>query len=1323
MHFNLEIPVMKVSCPVCQQNFDIGDAALPVKIQCPCGQKFQIEAPPPEAAPPGESRPKFTAKPAPKIRDREIKRRPLIIWPFVALALFTAGIGGYLMKRAQAAAAEVKSDAAGLSSAPLAETAKIAPVGPRFASGFYLSPLPEIVVPPLAGKPAVADYKAWPGTYAGGPGFSTMEPENIDCAKRWVTSLGPLGLRCTAINKLWQRHPGFDAHYPAALKDSEGRIFRDGLEVVEVMKGSPAEGLVKVGDVIIGMDGEALKDALLIEPETAYKTKDARSLAMHAGWLIDRAEGRGSIRLEVLRGLQQVQVKAPVNNWISAGELKRSANASVTAFTGKDKTEMPLSLNLPAGARFATLEATCRGEIHGGSILWKNPRLVKADGSSIDLSQSEWLSASTGYGSIRRASASDPLTWQKETLDHAIASHVATAITYAVPPGCVRLEATGIRVAYCQDIDFTLSGGPDADFNADLALPAGQELRLELPPKSRVAMNQLVLENAEGRRIPLSNLKTPAKHGEQNETYLLPEGAWKLRGGLFCAAASCKISVLPKLPLPAALSALRQEIALKLPAIGSFASGFPAVTSPKTDTITAMNTEWILKQQRPDGSWPRRAGYCSDLMDTGICCLALMSTGDDTVLPAVKKAVKHLCDNTNFDGWSAASSFSVIAVCEYWLRTQDDSVLPFLRMSGDGLARFIYGDYTSGHGANPGYDDGGINYGGSQLCLALALLEKTPAKGRPELLEKMLWRVQQMAPDGDVPYTRGGGKFTDIDKGGAYGARGGAYLVAARLHGGPAHFIKECTAHYCERTLGSGDQGHATKTFSLFGSTIGIACSDDKAYAEFARRFGWQIAITRRFDGGFCWNSEPLEYMGAEEVMNDLFRASTMLIFLNAPKKKLAITGRPDLFPSTHYSLPKLTDADHRVWLAWTTRYEILRQQLGSSAPASLGASISALRNLEKSEGEKMRSRIFAIVSKAAPELLKAVESSPLNPSTKAQLIELTLGVDHRIDFVRPRGAKLCEELRLMSTHPFAEDLDTGKDAELNSPYRLTGKITFQDPSHKVVKNDLVLELGAKGYDASLGANVRQEKIELATDAAPMSFHAIFDYQIGGKAYRYERDLHWPDDVLNNRVFWVPGTVDRDHLRHSLAFRISGGGLIDTVSVPREGDRISLLWNNRTYKPDEGGDFQLLKGVRAEFALEIQPWRVVPIHTVAVRNPRFDEPAGATLKNDALSADLKAISDWNPDSSVEVPKADVVTPLATWSFPTPVSVKRAFVLKKGGGEVYFEAFNQGAWVRISPDSNGGLVFLLPGSYQQIRLVAAAGGRKGELSEVHFFSGE
>jgi hypothetical protein len=338
-------------------------------------------------------------------------------------------------------------------------------------------------------------------------------------------------------------------------------------------------------------------------------------------------------------------------------------------------------------------------------------------------------------------------------------------------------------------------------------------------------------------------------------------------------------------------------------------------------------------------------------------------------------------------------------------------------------------------------------------------------------------------------------------------------------------------------------------------------------------------------------------------------------------------------------------------------------------------------------------------------------------------LIELTLGVDHRIDFVRPRGAKLCEELRLMSTHPFAEDLDTGKEAELNGPFRLTGKITLQDPSHQVVKNDVVLELGAKGYDANLGANVHQEKINLATDAAPMSFHAIFDYQIGGKAYRYERDLHWPDDVLNNRVFWVPGTVDRDHLRHSLAFRISGGGLIDTVSVPREGDRISLLWNNRTYKPDEGGDFQLLKGVRAEFAVEIQPWRVVPIHTVAVRNPRFDEPAGATVKNDALSADLKAISDWNPDSSVEVPKVDVVTPLATWNFPTPVIVKRAFVLKKGGGEVYFEAFNQGTWVRISPDSNGGLVFLLPGSYQQIRLVATAGGRKGQLSEVHFFSGE
>ena len=57
---------------------------------------------------------------------------------------------------------------------------------------------------------------------------------------------------------------------------------------------------------------------------------------------------------------------------------------------------------------------------------------------------------------------------------------------------------------------------------------------------------------------------------------------------------------------------------------------------------------------------------------------------------------------------------------------------------------------------------------------------------------------------------------------------------------------------------------------------------------------------------------------------------------------------------------------------------------------------------------------------------------------------------------------------------------------------------------------------------------------------------------------------------------------------------------------------------------------------------------------------------------------------------------------------------------------WHRAVTRARWVvgRLGPDpDHGGLVFLLPGSYQQIRLVATAGGRKGELSEEHFFSGE
>ena len=60
----------------------------------------------------------------------------------------------------------------------------------------------------------------WPHPYSGGKGFSWWQPQEADCAARWKTPLGPLGIMANPINKSWQKHKGFDMFYPDNLNNS-----------------------------------------------------------------------------------------------------------------------------------------------------------------------------------------------------------------------------------------------------------------------------------------------------------------------------------------------------------------------------------------------------------------------------------------------------------------------------------------------------------------------------------------------------------------------------------------------------------------------------------------------------------------------------------------------------------------------------------------------------------------------------------------------------------------------------------------------------------------------------------------------------------------------------------------------------------------------------------------------------------------------------------------------------------------------------------------------------------------------------------------------
>ncbi|NQZ58233.1 MAG: hypothetical protein HRT88_12310, partial [Lentisphaeraceae bacterium] len=118
---------------------------------------------------------------------------------------------------------------------------------------------------------------------------------------RYTTTLGPLGLRTLMHDQNWaRRYKLAMTKFPEVLKDVHGPL-RNALEIVHVHKNGPAHDYIKKGDLILEMEGQALKSAQWMNFDNKYSSTANRGLEMHAGQMIDKAEGRGKIKLKILR--------------------------------------------------------------------------------------------------------------------------------------------------------------------------------------------------------------------------------------------------------------------------------------------------------------------------------------------------------------------------------------------------------------------------------------------------------------------------------------------------------------------------------------------------------------------------------------------------------------------------------------------------------------------------------------------------------------------------------------------------------------------------------------------------------------------------------------------------------------------------------------------------------------------------------------------------------------------------------------------------------------------------------------------------------------
>ncbi len=353
-----------------------------------------------------------------------------------------------------------------------------------------------------------------------------------------------------------------------------------------------------------------------------------------------------------------------------------------------------------------------------------------------------------------------------------------------------------------------------------------------------------------------------------------------------------------------------QELTLKLAVLGTYSDTAPW-DCPKSKRIFE-NACKVLDKEELTGGW------------TGaVQGLALLSTGNPDYLQKLKELARSL-SKPEVDPDKKPSGpiwgntwdigYRQLFLCEYYMITKDQEILPTIKKNALSLARGqgIYGTFGHGYaaltkdgkfnGSVPPY--GPVNSAGLPANLALVLSKKCGVES-PEL-EQAIVRAAgffgYFADKGSIPY----GEHAPWPYHENNGKNSTTAVMFSAMGNKPKEaefFARMATAGYPSR-----EYGHTGQGFSYLWSALGANVGGPEAAAAFFRKASWHFDLVRRSDGSFTYDGA--EQYGAGKTDDDTYYgksgysglspAATYVLTYALPLRKLVITGR---------------DADESTWL------------------------------------------------------------------------------------------------------------------------------------------------------------------------------------------------------------------------------------------------------------------------------------------------------------------------------------------------------------------------------------------------------------------------
>ncbi len=344
------------------------------------------------------------------------------------------------------------------------------------------------------------------------------------------------------------------------------------------------------------------------------------------------------------------------------------------------------------------------------------------------------------------------------------------------------------------------------------------------------------------------------------------------------------------------------DIELRIPVLGPLSPTAP-LDCEKTAKVIASNAAYLRELAGTEEGLRQLSRHS---LTNGMAILGMLSTGQEEDLEAVRaifaERMKNFRgDHTGPHSWN--NGWMGMAVCEYYLRTGDKSVMPLINAICESARKFqVNGGWTHwATGVNPQYVGGGLlNAAGTNILTTLLLAKMCGAEVDEATLHDALLYFYRFVGHGANAY---GDHRPEAGYGGINGKDqqlAVAMHIASLAQNGEVYAMARDRAAistlYSYRSMLGGHTGPIGAFWHPLVASL-VMEKKPELYKNWRNETRWFHELSRRHDGAFV--------KAACARYNNVDYGAFMLAGLTAPMRTLQITGAP---PSPHavaFELPE----------------------------------------------------------------------------------------------------------------------------------------------------------------------------------------------------------------------------------------------------------------------------------------------------------------------------------------------------------------------------------------------------------------------------------